>query len=453
MTARPAIPEIALCAAWHDGAFPRPLQTIDGTPIDIVHRGFWSHGLGPDFQDTLLLFGTHELRAGAVEVHLRTRGWVDHGHHLDPAYDSVILHVVAQHDGSETRRQDGALVPVLEIGHIDASQAPDMAGWAWDRVGGRSCAEDVAHDRPGVLRTVLYRLGDARLAARAARLEARLAAEPPGEILWSELLDGLGYAANRAPMRALAVRVPAAALASRLEASSRNDRDPLARGLLLGCAGFLPLSPAEANLGRLSTGDVRQLEGAWRDGGAAWRDAPLSPSAWNLSRVRPANHPVPRLLAAASVITAAASGGGLDPTLLAVVRDASDAIAALRSLTGGDGGPGIGADRAIDIIASVLIPFALACAEQSGDRDLGDAARMHWERLPNPAPNAVTRRALGQVAGTARLGKIGARGAQGLIQLDTALCQPRRCFECPVAAVALSSRPDASDIPTADSQS
>jgi hypothetical protein len=453
VTVRSAVPEIALCAAWHVGSIPRPFQTIDGTAVDIVHRGFWSHGLGPDFQDSLLLFGAQELRAGAVEVHLRTRGWIDHGHHLDPAYDSVILHVVAQHDGSETRRQDGALVPVLEIGHIDASQVPDMAGWDWDRVGGHACAERIAADRPDLLRTVLHRLGDARLAARAARLEARLVAQPPGEILWSELLDGLGYAANRAPMRALAARVPAAALESSLKATRCDDRAAVARGVLLGCAGFLPLSPAEADLGRLTAGNVRQLESAWRERAAAWRDALLPSTGWNLSRVRPANHPVPRLLAAASVITIAGAGGGLVAALLALVRDAPDAVAALRGLTSGDGSPGIGDDRAIDIIASVLLPFALACAEQSGDGDLGDAARALWERLPDPARNAVTRRAAAQVAGTARLSKIGARGAQGLIQLDTALCQPRRCFECPVAQVALSSPVDAADIPTANSQS
>ena len=70
--------------------------------------------------------------------------------------------------------------------------------------------------------------------------------------------------------------------------------------------------------------------------------------------------------------------------------------------------------------------------------DLTDAASRHWERLPAPSPNAVTRRAVQQVAGPSPLGKIGARGAQGLIHLDTVLCQPRRCFECPIAAAELS---------------
>jgi hypothetical protein len=31
--------------------------------------------------------------------------------------------------------------------------------------------------------------------------------------------------------------------------------------------------------------------------------------------------------------------------------------------------------------------------------------------------------------------RLGARLQQGLIHLDQSLCAPRRCFECPIAAV------------------
>jgi hypothetical protein len=124
-----------------------------------------------------------------------------------------------------------------------------------------------------------------------------------------------------------------------------------------------------------------------------------------------------------------------------VVLDRGDPIDTLRALTATTGRPGIGIDRAIDMPASGVIPLALALAAHSGDLHLADAASSQWERLPAPSPNAVTRRALRQVAGSSPLGKIGARGAQGLIHLDTVLCQPRRCFECPIAAAELSFNP------------
>jgi hypothetical protein len=434
---RPDPPELALCAAWHAGETPARLKTTDGDTVEVVHRGAWTHGLGPDFRDALLLFPGNELRAGGVEMHLRTRGWTEHGHHRDPAYDTVVLHLVLHHDGAETRRSDGALVPVALLEPPAADALPDLAAWDWDRVGGASCAEQLARARPHQIREILLRLGDLRLAARSARLEARLSATPPAEVLWQELLDGFGFAANREPMRTLAALLALAELETLLRATPSQDRLATARGVLLGAAGFLPLSPTDAHLGPLNHDDVAALEAAWADHGAPWREGAIPPTAWNRSRVRPANHPVPRLLAAAHLLLAASDRGGTLSAILALLVEDDDPAARLRGLTALGPFDGIGDDRARDILASGILPFALALATHAGDDDLATAAARHWERLPAPGPNAVTRRALRQVAGSARLPGIGARGAQGLIQLDTTLCQPRRCYECPVAAAAL----------------
>lgn len=433
----PGVPEITLSAAWHAGEIPGDLVTVAGEPVQIIHRGAWSHGHGPDFQDSLLLFANRELRAGSIEMHLRTRGWAEHGHHLDPAYDSVILHVVARHDGSETRRSDGALVPVVEVGAIDPARIPEMAGWEWDRVGGDVCAEAICRENPTAIRAILDQLGDIRMAGRSARIEARLAAGPPGHILWEELLDGFGFSANREPMRALAGLAPLARLEALLLATVAADRLAVARGLLLGMAGFLPLSPTEAHLGRLAPEEICALERAWQSRGKPWRDLPLSAAPWTRARVRPANHPVARLLGAANLLYASAARGGLLPTIIELLQQDESLIDRFRDLTGRTAPSRIGVDRAIDMTASGIIPFALALAAQSGDSRLLDDASAHWQRLPAPAVNAVTRRAQRQVAGPAPLGRIGARGAQGLIHLDTTLCQPRRCFECPIAAAQL----------------
>ena len=107
--------------------------------------------------------------------------------------------------------------------------------------------------------------------------------------------------------------------------------------------------------------------------------------------------------------------GGTLATILGVVLERGDPIETLRTLTGNERRPGIGRDRAIDMLASGILPLALALAAHSGDLDLADAASSQWERLPAPSPNAVTLRAVRQVAGRSPLGKIGARGAQGLI--------------------------------------
>ena len=172
-------PEIALCAAWHAGGIGRSLTTVDGQSLEIVHGGAWSHGLGPDFQGAAILFNDRDLRTGSVEMHLASRGWTDHGHHLDHRYDTVILHVVGSYDDREIRRSDGALVPTVDVGPISRFPTPDFASWEWDRIGGDVCAARSAVDRPDLVRAILWRLGDIRIADRAARLEAQFTSAPP----------------------------------------------------------------------------------------------------------------------------------------------------------------------------------------------------------------------------------------------------------------------------------
>ncbi len=85
------VPELALSEAWHEQRFEGALRTVDGQGVSVVHRGTWTRGFGPDFRDAMLLFDGRELRAGSVEVHVRTSSWSAHGHHLDPRYDDVLV--------------------------------------------------------------------------------------------------------------------------------------------------------------------------------------------------------------------------------------------------------------------------------------------------------------------------------------------------------------------------
>jgi hypothetical protein len=301
----------------------------------------------------------------------------------------------------------------------------------WHRVGGDVCAEELTRERPSEIKAILWRLGDVRLATKSARIEARLTDLPPGEVLYRELFDGLGFAANREPMRAVANRLRLADLESALGTVAAERRLGLARGLLFGVAGFLPLSPGEASFARIEPAEAVEAERSWYEMGTAWHGESLAPTNWTRARVRPANHPALRLSAGAALI--ANARGGLVAALLAPLQQGADPVVALRELASWDGQTGVGEDRAVGLVVNALLPFALALAEHTGDSTLADAASAAWERLPPAEPNEVTRRALKQVAGEARLTNLGARGQQGLIHLDASMCGPRRCYECPIA--------------------
>lgn len=132
--------------------------------------------------------GRH-LLSGSIELHLKTSAWREHGHHLDPRYNDVILHVVVDHGGQETRRRDGGLVAVVAVpaGDVPVRDMDEgKPAWDWSLVGGEVCAATLAREQPSRVGDLLDRLGDERLAGRVAKIEARLSSVPPAEALYLE---------------------------------------------------------------------------------------------------------------------------------------------------------------------------------------------------------------------------------------------------------------------------
>src|SRR5688572_29099135 len=91
------VSELTLSRIWQDGLFTREMRTVDGRRVTVVYGGVWTHQDGPDFRDAMLEIDGKLLR-GSVELHLRASDWMRHGHQHDLAYDTVVLHVVAEND-------------------------------------------------------------------------------------------------------------------------------------------------------------------------------------------------------------------------------------------------------------------------------------------------------------------------------------------------------------------
>jgi hypothetical protein len=88
-------------------------KTISNLPISLISVGMHNHLAGPDFFNAQL-YVDDQLWAGNVEIHLKSSDWYAHGHEADPAYNTVILHVVWEHD-IDIYRSDNEAIPTLEI--------------------------------------------------------------------------------------------------------------------------------------------------------------------------------------------------------------------------------------------------------------------------------------------------------------------------------------------------
>ncbi len=96
------------------------IRTTDGQPIRITDYGQVNTNAGPDILNARLTIGSISW-AGNVEFHTKASHWYHHGHHKDPVYDSVILHVVWTFD-TEVYNCHGTLVPTLELNPLVTSQ-------------------------------------------------------------------------------------------------------------------------------------------------------------------------------------------------------------------------------------------------------------------------------------------------------------------------------------------
>jgi len=89
------------------------LMTSDGMPVQIIKHGDRNTDAGPDFFNAKIKIG-ETLWAGNVEIHRRSSDWKRHLHNQNHLYDSVILHVVYEHD-MEITRTNGTVIPTLEL--------------------------------------------------------------------------------------------------------------------------------------------------------------------------------------------------------------------------------------------------------------------------------------------------------------------------------------------------
>ena len=89
------------------------LKTFNKEPLTIINSGSYLQLAGPDFFNAQITIGNQKW-AGNIEIHIKSSDWYVHHHERDEAYDSIILHVVWEHD-TEIFRKDNTEIPVLEL--------------------------------------------------------------------------------------------------------------------------------------------------------------------------------------------------------------------------------------------------------------------------------------------------------------------------------------------------
>ena len=401
--AKPPISEAQLARLWlRRAARSRALRTESGRRVNVLYPGRPGVTAGPDFRNALLVVEGQGLVQGDVEVHLRQRDWQSHGHHNDPNYNGVALHVALQSDAEPSRTEGGATPPTVNLRDLlDDAQEKDGNG---SEVRARLWRILAQHgyrrpQRAEEMAALLSRAGDARFLSHSSRLQILMPDLELEQILWESICEALGYRHNRHPFLLLAVAAPFDTLAVAARKLPEGQRAEAVAFCLLQLAGFEKGPP------------LRGL-GPSLDGGE-----------WRLFRVRPPNHPRRRIMGAAELVARYADNG-----LVAGMEQAAatgkpswltDALT-VKDIAGKSAF--IGPARARDIVVNVVLPFLHGRRSLAGDARGAEAMLDLYRDYGILTDNEITRElaAALQEPGWGRVAD-NARRQQGLIHLQRLL--------------------------------
>ncbi len=280
--------EDLLSYLWQNKLFKEPLITRCGDSVSIIDPGQLNHDSGPDFSNARIRIG-RAMWAGNVELHIRSSGWYHHGHHHDPSYHNVILHVVME-DDRPVYRPDGERIPTLCVGNryhkwLEHRYRAFMNSRSWI-----ACEEMASRIRAVVMYSWLERLAVERLELRAQRIyglleETRYDWE---QVCFRMLCRNFGFKVNATPFEILGKQLSLNVI--RRNCFTRKHIE----AVLMGQAGFLQQE---------RTGTYfHSLRLFYQGIGIKHKLTPMPEHIWKFMRLRPANFPTLRLAQMATLL-------------------------------------------------------------------------------------------------------------------------------------------------------
>lgn len=405
---------------WSHRMLGRTLYISGGEEVRILNPGVLNSNAGPDFIGARLRIGDMEW-IGNVEIHVKASDWYVHHHDTDPAYDTVLLHVVAVSD-RKVYRSDGKVVPQVEV--TFPKEFHNMFAHLADSIGEVRCSGMLSRLDPITIHDWISTLAMERLQTKAEKIKHTLEATAGDwqQACFEAFARALGFGLNSDAFEMLARSVPL----NRLMRHSDNLFQ--IEALLFGQAGML-------NTGAHMFDEYYQrlcMEYIFL--AKKYDLKPLRSEIWKYSRTRPGNFPHRRIAYLAQFLV-----GGFD--LLTLIMDRikkKDDCRVIfnRRLEGywadhfSFGAEAHSAPKALGsasielLMINLVAPLVYTYMGLTGHDEASEKALEIWEDLA-PERNTYTRRwpGLGVPVKDALT-------TQALIQLSKEYCDRHRCLEC-----------------------
>jgi hypothetical protein len=409
---------------------PDCLVGPDGNKIKVINPGEYNRDSGPDFFNSrITISGT--TWAGNVEIHIKSSHFDIHGHQHDPAFNNVILHVVAENDrkvyntrGEEILTAELKFDPSLFDRYTELINTPYII----------ACQDELKTIDSFLIRHWLNSLLIERFRDKSEHIIEIF--EDTGND-WEETFYRLicryfGFRVNTEPFEMLARVLPYRVI------RKHSDNTFQIEALLFGAAGLL-----DEKLFRDAINDSYycDLLKEFKILGTKYSIQPMDGWIWKFSRLRPANFPTIRISQLASMFSC--SDGlftrALEVTDINILKSMFEVTASeywsahfvfgkkSRMMIKNTG------SQATDILLiNAVIPLLFVYGMKRDREDICERVLSLLENITGEV-NVITNE-----WETAGIKVESAFYSQALLQLRNEYCRKRRCLDCRIGAKLIS---------------
>jgi hypothetical protein len=404
---------------WKYRLLKPTLRLVTGEDCMIIDVGIHNHNAGPDFFNARIKIDD-TIWAGNVEIHFKSSDWLAHKHHLDKAYENVILHIVGRNNKTLLGK-DGKALPTLEVSE---DEHPAMFKRYSDFMTNRNwiaCEKLLNRVDRFVINNWLDRMMIERLELKTAEIQSQLQFNNNNweQTFYEFLARNFGFKVNTLPFDLLAKSLNLAYLAKH-----KNNILQI-EALIFGQAGML-----ESNFKDIYP---INLQREYQFLKKKYRLTNLDHHIWQFMRLRPSNFPTVRLAQFSNLvfrsshlfskILEANSLGEIISMFNASVSEywldhyLFDKPSAKRAKN-------LGIMAIHLIIINTVIPFLFVFGKIRNEQDIVDKSLRFLDQLPGEV-NAVIKKweTLGMSVRTAF-------NTQALIELKANYCDHKKCLKC-----------------------
>ncbi len=404
---------------WINKLINKDVKTTSGEEVKIITPGILNTDSGPDFFNAMIeIDGTKW--AGNIEVHVNSLDWFKHKHQNDPAYDSIILHVVYNND-KEIERENLQKIPTIELKDNFNSSILSKYQYFITSKSKITCSNLIGNITYFDKLSWFDRLMAERLEQKGNEIISLLDLTLGNfsQIFYLQLSKALGYTANSQAMEMLAKSIP-------LNIISKHSNNIMQiEALLYGQSGLLPPNTTD--------GYIHKLQIEYNFLKAKYQLIPMDGTLWKFMRMRPASFPTIRISQLANIIYN--SSGLLNKIIEAEKITDVIGLLSVSASSYWDNhyqfakiAPGkskkLGITTINIIMINTIIPMMFIYGKSKNNLSLQQKA-LDWLSKIKPEANSITREfgSMGIVAENAMQ-------SQALIQLKNYYCIKKQCLAC-----------------------